>query len=162
MRLTVSPSARVLYALTRRLIIRAHTIFRQRAWLAVHLNGALPLVFERGDQLVLLDASQHAHVPRPVEEHRAQILGAWRGSVGWRSVALSPRWGCQQPADGDDECERDLRPSCVRSKGHRDPLLLQNGLRKQLFWGQIMAFLSSAVVGFLGVRRGRQARGVDA
>src|SRR4029453_5239839 len=137
MRLTVSPSARVLYALTRRLIIRAHTIFRQRAWLAVHLNGALPLVFERGDQLVLLDASQHAHVPRPVEEHRAQILGAWRGSVGWRSVALSPRWGCQQPADGDDECERDLRPSCVRSKGRRDHLLLHNGLRKQLFRGKL-------------------------
>jgi hypothetical protein len=36
------------------------------------------VVFERRDQLVFVEAAQHAHVPRPVEEHRSQIFGIGR------------------------------------------------------------------------------------
>src|ERR1700687_2899308 len=73
---SIGPGTCVLNPLTRRLVVGAYTIFRECAGLFVHLDGALPLIFERGDQLVLVDAPQHAHVPGPVEKHRPQILGA--------------------------------------------------------------------------------------
>src|SRR4029453_1473794 len=80
-RLSVGPVAGVLNSLTWQLIVHAHTILRERAGLSVHLDGALPLILERDDQFVLVNATQHAQVPGPVEEHRSQILGIFGGSV---------------------------------------------------------------------------------
>src|SRR5437870_3007723 len=105
-RLSVGPGAGVLNPLTRRLVVGAHTIFRERAGLSVHLDGALPLIFERDDQLVLVNAPQHAHVPGPVEKHCPQVLGTGRGSVRWRGLAVRARrlgTGRRQRAD----CEND-------------------------------------------------------
>src|SRR5207237_7968277 len=58
--LSIGPGAGVLNPLTRSLVARAYTIFCECAGLSVHLDGALPLIFERDDQLVLSNAPQHA------------------------------------------------------------------------------------------------------
>src|SRR5439155_22419992 len=128
-RLSIGPSARVLNPLARHLVIGANTIFRECAVLSVHLYGALPLIFERDDQLVFIYAPQHAHVPGPVEKHRPQVLGAGRGSVRWRGLAVPTRrlrTGRRQRADCENDLDRDARPNDLSSKGHDGPPLLFN------------------------------------
>jgi hypothetical protein len=52
-----------------------------RTGLTVHLDRALTSILERDGELVLLDAAQHDHVPRPVEEHGLQVFAPFRGRV---------------------------------------------------------------------------------
>src|SRR4029077_9145201 len=52
--LAIGPGAGDLNPLTRRLVADAGSVLRHVAGLSVHLNGALPLIFERGDQIEFL------------------------------------------------------------------------------------------------------------
>src|SRR5690606_1175511 len=77
---------------------------RDLARLTVHLDRALAAILERDDQLVLLDAAQHAHVPRPVDQNRLQV-----SRVGLRRVGR-----CGAPAE-----LRARRERYAESKRHR-------------------------------------------
>src|SRR5205823_5427393 len=83
--LAVGPSSGDLYPFTRRLVADAGSILRHIAGLPIHLHGALALIFERHDQIVFLTASQHAHVPSPVEQDCLQVL-----RTGCRGVQRRP------------------------------------------------------------------------
>src|SRR5206468_4766361 len=80
-RLAVRALALDLCPVSRDLIVGAQAILRQRAGLPVYLNGALGLVFERGDELRLGLAAQHPHVPGPVVEDGLQVFVARLGRV---------------------------------------------------------------------------------
>ena len=80
--LSVRSRAGVLDPLTEGLVVRARTKSRQRARLPLDLDGALALVFERGDHVAFVMALQHAHAPHPVEEHGLQVFGVLCGCVG--------------------------------------------------------------------------------
>src|SRR5205814_9577787 len=79
--LSVGARAGDLNPLARHLIVVADAVLGKAARLPIHLDRAARLELEGRDRLVLLRSAQHAHVPRPVEEYCAQILGAGRGRV---------------------------------------------------------------------------------
>src|SRR5690606_10091550 len=64
---------------------------RDRTGLTVYLDCALGPILERDDELVLLDAAQHAHVPRPVDQHRLQVPSVWLRRVGRLGAAAKLR-----------------------------------------------------------------------
>src|SRR5439155_14148872 len=88
-RLAIGPSARVLNPLAGCLVADAGSILRYIAGLSVHLNGALALIFERHYQIVFLTASEHAHIPGPVEKDCFQVLRTGGRGVGGGRVALA-------------------------------------------------------------------------
>src|SRR5262249_36510589 len=85
--LAIGPSAGDLDPLTRRLVADAGSILRHIARLPVHLHGALALIFERHDQILFQVASEHTHIPAPVEEDCFQVLRT--GSRGVQRRAAS-------------------------------------------------------------------------
>src|SRR5579872_6481413 len=72
-RLAIGPGAGVLNPLPGSLVADAGSILRDIAGLSVHLKSALALVFERHDQVSLLAAAEHAHIPGPVEKDCFQV-----------------------------------------------------------------------------------------
>src|SRR5215469_4752550 len=72
--LSVRPCAGVLGPLAEALVVRAGTIFCQRARLSLHLDHAFALIFQGCDHLAFILALQHAHIPGPFEEHSLQIF----------------------------------------------------------------------------------------
>ena len=68
---------------------RGFLVRRDRTGLTVDLDRPFTAILERDGELMLLDAAQHAHVPRPVEQHGLQVFGAFRGRVGRRRRACA-------------------------------------------------------------------------
>src|SRR5437870_4218461 len=117
--LVVWPRAGVLNPLTESLVVGARTIFGQRARLAVHLNRASALIFERRDHVALIMALQHAHAPHPVEEHGLEVFGVRCGCVGFSNpTVLTLRTGRPRHADREDDHKRDTCPINPATKIH--------------------------------------------
>src|SRR5690606_21277891 len=74
---------------TRDVVIDAAPILRDAAGLSIHLHRARPLVLERGNDVALLIAAQHAQMPAPVVKNRAEVAGTGRGRVGWRPATAA-------------------------------------------------------------------------
>ena len=81
-----------------------------RTGLTVDLDRAFTAILERDGELVLFDATQHAHVPRPVHEHRLQIARPFRRRV-WRLRRACPELRKRHDRqDGrEPDCERGAR-----------------------------------------------------
>src|SRR6185295_7165921 len=80
-RLSIGAHALDLRAPPRDLVVGLDVVFGQLARLSVDLNrAAVSVVVERLDQLRLVAAAQHAHVPGPVEQDRLHVLRV----SGWR------------------------------------------------------------------------------
>src|SRR5688572_7846821 len=140
--LPVRARAAVVNALTEGLVVRALAESCERAWLAVHLNGAASgLILERRDHVALVSTFQHSLVP--VEHPGPQVLRAWcrcirtapsatlstacwsraRCGTRWslRATGASLRMGCGRRADHENKGDRGACPTIAATKFHGSP-----------------------------------------
>src|SRR5690606_31480388 len=102
---------------------------RDRAWLTVYLDRALGPILERDDELVLLDAAQHAHVPRPVDQHRLQVLRVWLRRVGRLGASAKLRACRERYADRKRRRSGDRLAFGPPVQGHdRSPVIVHTVL----------------------------------